>query len=183
MRYDFIFLDTETTGLGIYSGRTCCTGIGYLVPETEEKGFLYCGYGEKWSSHPQIGYLQELVDKYTPIYYNAHFDINVLEQLTPLKTKHWSEGRPYEDVYLMAFQAFPKAPGFDLKELAGSILGMVNEEEIAVEKWMADVKREEGVEVQKGAAPEELLRPYCLKDVEMTCDLYYVFSGKMGYYA
>ena len=180
MNFDYIFLDTETTGLEIYSGKIQCTGIGYMIPATEQKGFLYRGPMQSWddkSGLVELADLQHAINKYTPVFFNPGFDIAVLEKLVGL----YIPSR-YEAVDLMYRVLMPKCPSYKLKELAGQFLHWTDySKEFAVLKWMKDENKEleKGDEkLQKGAAPRKLLEPYCLEDVEMTMQLFYLLYDR-----
>lgn len=164
----YIAVDTETSGLDVYSPTTHV--LLTSVWTDEGKGHVY-----KQPAYPGLDqglswWLSE--ESITKLYWNAKFDIRFLR-------KHgYKLAGPYIDVSLVARLLYTYEQQFTLKHFARKFLEVLYTEETELKKYIRahklDVKTHGYAEI-----PDRILFPYCLRDSQSTLELFFFCKERL----
>lgn len=155
----FLAVDTETDGLNT----AVCDILGFSFCGTERQAYWVPLHGdlveEKAAKLTVLAYYLECV---TALFYNAEFDIGVLE-------KHGCAVGDFQCVMKAAHFYNPNAPSFGLKQVAEKLLGAQTVEM----KEILNCKKDE-VDFMKLAPNEQ--RIYGCQDADLTMQLWDIFN-------
>ena len=151
MKYEAI--DTETTGLKMYS------------PRERVKLISRCGNGSSLHGVRSKKIRKILADpKIAKLFWNAKFDIPML------KKEGYKIRGPVIDCMIMSQMTNPDEISHSLKHFARKFLDDPYLEEINLKKWQGRGKNKKPM----WDAPDHIMHPYAIKDAVMTHDLFYV---------
>jgi DNA polymerase-1 len=155
---DILVLDTETDSLDPYSCKLGVVSLAWV--EKDELRSTYLRHPEDTEE------LQSYINKAVKVvFWNAKYDIPVL-------SRHGFTIENYEDALLLWRALKTDLPSYSLKRLSRDILYDTYQEEYDLKDWLRKAKSSNYLD-----APEEILRPYAVKDAENTLQLYVLGLG------
>jgi len=152
----YLALDTETDSLDPHSCKLKIVTASYV--EDDSVVDLFFRYPE------QLPEVQALVDRADSlVYWNAKYDIPVL-------SRHGVKiDLPYHDALLYWRTLRTDLPSYSLKYISRKVLYDMYQEEYDLKDWLKKNKTDKFTD-----APDEILRPYAVKDSRNTITLFHL---------
>ena len=157
--------------------------VGYAIKHGRTKKYLAFGHpsGNNCTKAQAVREVKKTVRDHTPVFHNADFDLEVMEQ-DGIKVN-----KPYHDTLRLAFLNEPRALTLSLKPQAEEWLGDPPEEQNMLKNWILEnvpeAKRRKtrwGEYICK--APGSIVSPYAKGDVQRTMDLFNLWDKEViGY--
>lgn len=182
MKQPFAAIDAETGPIRSrpdYPPRA----VGYAVKHGRTKKYLSFGHptNNNCTRGEAIRYVKRVVKDHVPVFHNADFDLEVMEQ-DGIKVN-----KEYHDTLRLAFLNEPRAMTLSLKPQAEEWLGQPPEEQDMLKAWILEnvpeAKRRKtrwGEYICK--APGDLTGIYAKGDVQRTLDLFKLWNKEViGY--
>lgn len=155
--------DIETTGLNVRRDKI----IGYGVSDEEGRAF-YVEYGSEFFDR-----LLNALNRGTPLLaFNAYFDLQFTLEFTGIDL--WDN--LHCDVLLLKHTCDEDYP-LDLKGIGKKIFGL--DATVEQEEMKASIKANGGTPTEFYKADLEVLAKYCIKDCQLTMDLYKHYSKQL----
>lgn len=153
----WIAIDFETSGVNKYNCKIVGVGLQEFNIETGVLGLKQF----------QQDIIPEQIFDCPVVMHNAVFDYFLAEYRLGWKFK-----KPIHDTYFMAKHICNTWPAYDLKSLAWFQWGEIYPELLALKKWFRENSEDDDEDLMDLSKPPiELVKAYCLKDVQVTAGL------------